>query len=73
MSGKEHDIPDIIVARLPRYLRALSVLKEKGDTTNSKELGRKIKVRSKSLTKIFKKSKIKKKVQIEEIFNLGVQ
>ena len=39
MSGKEHEIPDIIVARLPRYLRALSVLKEGKDTTNSKELG----------------------------------
>ena len=39
MSSKEHEIPDIIVARLPRYLRALSVLKEKKDTTNSKELG----------------------------------
>ena len=39
MSGKEHEIPDIIVARLPRYLRALSVLKEEKDTTNSKELG----------------------------------
>ena len=39
MSSKEHEIPDIIVARLPRYLRALSVLKDKKDTTNSKELG----------------------------------
>ena len=39
MSSKEHEIPDIIVARLPRYLRALSVLKAKKDTTNSKELG----------------------------------
>ena len=39
MSSKEHEIPDIIVARLPRYLRALSVLKTKKDTTNSKELG----------------------------------
>ena len=39
MSSKEHEIPDIIVARLPRYLRALSVLKEEKDTTNSKELG----------------------------------
>lgn len=39
MSGKEHEIPDIIVARLPRYLRALSGLKEEKDTTNSKELG----------------------------------
>lgn len=39
MSSKNHEIPDIIVARLPRYLRALSILKKKGDTTNSKELG----------------------------------
>ena len=39
MSSKEHEIPDIIVARLPKYLRALSVLQSKGETTNSKELG----------------------------------
>ena len=36
---KHQEIPDIIVARLPRYLRALSVLREKAETTNSKELG----------------------------------
>lgn len=39
MSDREHEIPDIIVGRLPRYLRALNVLKEEKDTTNSKELG----------------------------------
>ncbi len=39
MSTKHQVIPDIIVARLPRYLRALSVLREKAETTNSKELG----------------------------------
>ena len=39
MSTERQEIPDIIVARLPRYLRALSVLREKGETTNSKELG----------------------------------
>ena len=39
MSIEKQEIPDIIVARLPRYLRALSVLREKGETTNSKELG----------------------------------
>ena len=39
MSTKHQEIPDIIVARLPRYLRALSVLREKAETTNSKELG----------------------------------
>ena len=39
MSTEKQEIPDIIVARLPRYLRALSVLREKGETTNSKELG----------------------------------
>ncbi len=32
-------IPDIIVGRLPRYLRALKILREKQTTTNSKELG----------------------------------
>lgn len=32
-------IPDIIVGRLPRYLRALKVLRENHTTTNSKELG----------------------------------
>lgn len=39
MSVYKQDIPDIIVARLPRYLRALSVLREKKLTTNSRELG----------------------------------
>ena len=39
MSAKFQSIPDIIVSRLPRYLRALSILREKGETTNSKELG----------------------------------
>ena len=39
MGKKNKQIPDIIVARLPRYLRALNVLREKGKTTNSKELG----------------------------------
>lgn len=39
MSISRQEIPDIIVARLPRYLRALSVLREKSQTTNSKELG----------------------------------
>lgn len=39
MTGRQQEIPDIIVARLPRYLRALSVLREKSETTNSKELG----------------------------------
>ncbi len=39
MENKNNDIPDIIVARLPRYLRALNVLREKGNTTNSQELG----------------------------------
>lgn len=39
MSSNKHVIPDIIVARLPRYLRALSVLRKNGQTTNSKELG----------------------------------
>ncbi|MBQ6503041.1 MAG: redox-sensing transcriptional repressor Rex [Flexilinea sp.] len=36
---KKKEIPDIIVARLPLYLRALNILREKGNTTNSKELG----------------------------------
>ena len=40
MAEKPHEIPDIIVARLPRYLRALSVLRESNITTNSQELGR---------------------------------
>ena len=39
MNTKFQTIPDIIVARLPRYLRALSILRQKGETTNSKELG----------------------------------
>ena len=39
MNDRRNEIPDIIVARLPKYLRALSVLREKGETTNSKELG----------------------------------
>ncbi len=39
MSNSRQEIPDIIVARLPRYLRALSVLRKKSQTTNSKELG----------------------------------
>lgn len=39
MGEKHQEIPDIIVARLPRYLRALSVLREKSVATNSKELG----------------------------------
>ncbi len=39
METKKKVIPDIIVARLPRYLRALGVLREKGETTNSNELG----------------------------------
>ena len=39
MTEKAHEIPDIIVARLPRYLRALSVLRENNVTTNSQELG----------------------------------
>lgn len=39
MSNSKQEIPDIIVARLPRYLRALSVLRRKSQTTNSKELG----------------------------------
>lgn len=39
MTENNKGIPDIIVARLPRYLRALSVLREKSETTNSKELG----------------------------------
>ncbi len=39
MEKNNKDIPDIIVARLPLYLRALNVLREKGSTTNSKELG----------------------------------
>ena len=39
MSSKKKEIPDIIVARLPKYLRVLSMLREKGETTNSKELG----------------------------------
>lgn len=39
MSAIKQEIPDIIVARLPRYLRALSVLRETRLTTNSKELG----------------------------------
>ncbi len=39
MSTYKHEIPDIIVARLPRYLRALSVLRGKKQTTNSRELG----------------------------------
>ncbi len=40
MTGKAHEIPDIIVARMPRYLRALSILRENNVTTNSQELGR---------------------------------
>ncbi len=40
MSGKEHEIPDIIVGRLPKYLRALSILRDNNETTNSQELGR---------------------------------
>lgn len=41
MGIKTQDIPDIIVGRLPLYLRALQVLRDKGNnkTTNSKELG----------------------------------
>ena len=39
MSSKKQEIPDIIVARLPKYLRVLSLLREKGETTNSKEIG----------------------------------
>ena len=39
MSINKKVIPDIIVARLPRYLRALSLLREKSQTTNSTELG----------------------------------
>ena len=39
MSNSKQEIPDIIVARLPKYLRALSVLRKKSQTTNSKELG----------------------------------
>ena len=39
MEQKKLEIPDIIIARMPWYLRALSVLREKGTTTNSKELG----------------------------------
>ena len=39
MGKKNQGIPDIIVARLPRYLRALSVLREKSNTTSSQELG----------------------------------
>jgi redox-sensing transcriptional repressor len=39
MSNSRQEIPDIIVARLPKYLRALSVLRKKSQTTNSKELG----------------------------------
>ena len=39
MDSKHQDIPDIVISRLPRYLRALNVLHEKSDTTNSKELG----------------------------------
>ena len=39
MGKKTQGIPDIIVARLPRYLRALSVLREKSSTTSSQELG----------------------------------
>ncbi len=35
---KNQDIPDIIVSRLPKYLRALTALRGKGTTTNSKEL-----------------------------------
>jgi redox-sensing transcriptional repressor len=33
------DIPDIIIARLPRYLRVLNLLRESKKTTNSTELG----------------------------------
>lgn len=36
---KNKEIPDIVVARLPLYLRALNILREKGNTTNSQELG----------------------------------
>ena len=39
MSSKKQEIPDIIVARLPKYLRVLGLLREKGTTTNSKEIG----------------------------------
>lgn len=39
MSTYKQEIPDIIVARLPRYLRALSVLRKDKQTTNSRELG----------------------------------
>ena len=39
MDTKKKEIPEIIVARLPRYLRALNVLREKSETTNSNELG----------------------------------
>ena len=39
MSSKKQEIPDIIVARLPKYLRVLGLLREKGETTNSKEIG----------------------------------
>lgn len=39
MSTDKREIPDIIVARLPRYLRALGALREKNKTVNSQELG----------------------------------
>lgn len=39
MGSRNQNIPDIIVARLPRYLRALGMLREKSETTNSQELG----------------------------------
>lgn len=39
MESKNSDIPDIIVGRLPRYLRALNKLRLTSNTTNSQELG----------------------------------
>lgn len=40
MSVYKQEIPDIIVARLPKYLRALSILRKNKETTNSRELGK---------------------------------
>ncbi len=38
----KEQIPDIIVGRLPRYLRTLLILRETQTTTNSKELGKRL-------------------------------
>lgn len=48
-----HDIPDIVIGRLPLYLRALSYLAAEGDknTTSSQELGERLGISSAQIRK----------------------